>query len=110
KCKTFNWGKEQELAFQTLKDKLCNVHVLALPDGLEDFVVYCDTLRIGLGCVLMQRGPELVKEAIEKSSQIKDRLKVARDHQNSYADKRRKPLEFSVGDYVLFKVSPWKGV
>ncbi|GKG27241.1 hypothetical protein Tco_0402944, partial [Tanacetum coccineum] len=41
---------------------------------------------------------------------IKDRLKVARDRQKSYADKRRKPLEFSVGDYVLLKVSPWKGV
>ncbi|GKF23979.1 hypothetical protein Tco_0076301, partial [Tanacetum coccineum] len=37
-------------------------------------------------------------------------LKVARDRQKSYADKRRKPLEFSVGDYVLLKVSPWKGV
>ncbi|GJR62164.1 putative reverse transcriptase domain-containing protein [Tanacetum coccineum] len=36
--------------------------------------------------------------------------KVARDHQKSYANKRRKPLEFSVGDYVLLKVSPWKGV
>ncbi|GJX90196.1 putative reverse transcriptase domain-containing protein [Tanacetum coccineum] len=41
---------------------------------------------------------------------IKDRLKVARDRQKSYADKSRKPLEFSVGDYVLLKVSPWKGV
>ncbi|GJU93283.1 reverse transcriptase domain-containing protein [Tanacetum coccineum] len=56
KCKTFNWGEEQELAFQTLKDKLCNAPVLALPDGPEDFVVYCDASGIGLGCVLMQRG------------------------------------------------------
>ncbi|GJY56563.1 putative reverse transcriptase domain-containing protein [Tanacetum coccineum] len=39
-----------------------------------------------------------------------DRLKAARDHQKSYVDKRRKPLEFSVGDYVLLKVSPWKCV
>ncbi|GKF99987.1 putative reverse transcriptase domain-containing protein, partial [Tanacetum coccineum] len=46
----------KELAFQTLKDKLCNAPVLALPDGPEDFVVYCDASRIGLGCVLMQRG------------------------------------------------------
>ncbi|GKB35456.1 putative reverse transcriptase domain-containing protein [Tanacetum coccineum] len=38
KCKTFDWGEEQELTFQTLKDKLCNTHVLALPDGPEDFV------------------------------------------------------------------------
>ncbi|GKD76803.1 putative reverse transcriptase domain-containing protein, partial [Tanacetum coccineum] len=55
KCKTFNWGKEQELAFQTLKDKLCNAPVLAFPDGPEDFVVYCDASGIELGCVLMQK-------------------------------------------------------
>ncbi|GJU75701.1 putative reverse transcriptase domain-containing protein [Tanacetum coccineum] len=55
-------------------------------------------------------GPELVQETTEKISQIKDGLKAARDSQKSYADKRRKPLEFSVGDYVLLKVSPWKGV
>ncbi|GKC40186.1 putative nucleotidyltransferase, ribonuclease H [Tanacetum coccineum] len=56
KSKTFDWGEEHELAFQTLKDKLCNAPVLALPDGPEDFVVYCDASGIGLGCVLMQRG------------------------------------------------------
>ncbi|GJZ16606.1 putative reverse transcriptase domain-containing protein [Tanacetum coccineum] len=55
-------------------------------------------------------GPELVQETIEKILQIKDRLKAARDRRKSYADKKRKPLEFSVGDYVLLKVSPWKGV
>ncbi|GJX71679.1 putative reverse transcriptase domain-containing protein, partial [Tanacetum coccineum] len=51
-----------------------------------------------------------VQEATEKISQIKDTLKAAHDHQKSYADKRRKPLEFSVGDYFLLKVSPWKDV
>ncbi|GJU26856.1 putative reverse transcriptase domain-containing protein [Tanacetum coccineum] len=56
KCKTFDWGEEQELAFQTLKDKLCNAHVLALPDGPKEFVVYCNASGIGLGYVLMQRG------------------------------------------------------
>ncbi|GKD69713.1 putative reverse transcriptase domain-containing protein [Tanacetum coccineum] len=55
-------------------------------------------------------GHELVQETTEKISQIKDRLKAARDRQKSYADKRKKPLEFSVSDYVLLKVSPWKGV
>ncbi|GKA03341.1 reverse transcriptase domain-containing protein [Tanacetum coccineum] len=49
-------GEEQELAFQTLKDKLCNALVLALSDRPEDFVVYCDASGIGLGCVLMQKG------------------------------------------------------
>ncbi|GKC63700.1 putative reverse transcriptase domain-containing protein, partial [Tanacetum coccineum] len=49
-------GKEQELTFQTLKDKLCNASVLALPGGPKDFVVYCDVFGLGLGCMLMQRG------------------------------------------------------
>ncbi|GJV27907.1 putative reverse transcriptase domain-containing protein [Tanacetum coccineum] len=56
KCMTFDWGEEQERAFQTLKDKLCNAPVLALLDSPEDFVVYCDASGLGLGCVLMQRG------------------------------------------------------
>ncbi|GJZ82435.1 hypothetical protein Tco_0647608, partial [Tanacetum coccineum] len=50
------------------------------------------------------------QETTEKISQIKDRLKAMRDRQKSYADKRRKPLEFSVGEHVLLKVSPWKGL
>ncbi|GJZ19441.1 putative reverse transcriptase domain-containing protein [Tanacetum coccineum] len=55
-------------------------------------------------------GPEIVQETTEKIIQIKERLKTARSRQKSYADKRRKPLEFKVGDRVLLKVSPWKGV
>nr|GFC56675.1 reverse transcriptase domain-containing protein [Tanacetum cinerariifolium] len=55
-------------------------------------------------------GPEIVQETTDKIVQIKERLKVARDRQKSYADKRRKPLEFSVGDKVLLKVSPRKSV
>nr|GEV68762.1 putative reverse transcriptase domain-containing protein [Tanacetum cinerariifolium] len=251
-------GEEQELAFQTLKDKLCNAPVLALPDGPEDFVVYCDVSGIVLGALVfalkmwrnhlygtksfiytdhkslqdifsqkelnMQhrrrmesfsdydceiryhtgkanvvadalsrkerfkpkrvramnmtlqssikdrvltaqkeavnetgdvrtlimdeahklkyyihpradkmyydlrdrkcRSPimraevgegyliklELVQETNEKILQIKDRLKATRDRQKSYADKRMRPLVFSVGNYVLLKVSPWKCV
>ncbi|GKA70039.1 hypothetical protein Tco_0776103, partial [Tanacetum coccineum] len=44
------------------------------------------------------------------SNKLCGRLKAARNHQKSYADKRRKLLKFSVGEYVLLKVSPWKGV
>ncbi|GJR06121.1 ribonuclease H-like domain, reverse transcriptase, RNA-dependent DNA polymerase [Tanacetum coccineum] len=60
KSRTFDWGEEQENAFQTLKDKLCNAYVLTLLDGPEDFVVYCDASGLGLGCVLMQRGKVIV--------------------------------------------------
>ncbi|GKG11894.1 putative reverse transcriptase domain-containing protein, partial [Tanacetum coccineum] len=63
--------------------------------------------KIGEGQLI---GPEIVQETTEKISQIKDRLKVACDRQKSYADKRRKPFKFSVGDHVLLNVSPWKGV
>nr|GEX82481.1 putative reverse transcriptase domain-containing protein [Tanacetum cinerariifolium] len=237
-------GEEQELAFQTLKGKLCNAPILALPNGPNDFVVYCDASGIRLGCVLMQRelfsdydydyeiryhlGKEnVVADALSRKkrvkpkrvramnmtlqSSIKDRILTAQKkvvdesvglhkgfdsqcksirnsfdmstsyrpqidgqsertiqtledmfrgcvidfegswdvhlplvkfsynnsyhssmrwrrlrhcmvesivHQlcglrlekKSYVDKRRKPLEFNVGDYVLLKVSPWKGV
>ncbi|GKF17112.1 hypothetical protein Tco_0062030, partial [Tanacetum coccineum] len=55
-------------------------------------------------------GPEIVQEMTEKIVQIKEILKTARSHHKSYANKRRKPLEFQVRDRVLLKVSPWKGV
>ncbi|GKA48551.1 reverse transcriptase domain-containing protein [Tanacetum coccineum] len=55
-------------------------------------------------------GPELVQETTDKVVVIRDRLKAARDRQKSYANNRRKPLEFQVGDHVMLKVSPWKGV
>ncbi|KAI3813958.1 hypothetical protein L1987_18694 [Smallanthus sonchifolius] len=55
-------------------------------------------------------GPKLALETSEKTVQIRNRMATARDRQKSYADRRRKPLEFQVGDMVLLKVSPWKGV
>ncbi|GJU34881.1 putative reverse transcriptase domain-containing protein [Tanacetum coccineum] len=205
KCKTFDWGEEQELAFQTLKDKLCNAPVLALPDGLEDFMLKVHeknytTRDLKLGAVvfarkilrhylygtksviytdhkslqhifsqkelnmrqrhwiklfsdydceiryhpgkanvvagalirkeravdesaILQKGlDEMIEQRIDGTLYYLDRIWVplksdigiggqaARDRQKSYADKRRKPLEFSVGEYVLLKVSPWKGV
>nr|GEZ80840.1 putative reverse transcriptase domain-containing protein [Tanacetum cinerariifolium] len=54
--KTYVWGDKQDEAFRILKEKLCNAPVLALPDGPNDFVVYCDASKQGFGCVLMQRG------------------------------------------------------
>ncbi|GJW40231.1 putative reverse transcriptase domain-containing protein [Tanacetum coccineum] len=55
-------------------------------------------------------GPELVQETTDKVMLIKEKLKAAKGHQKSYVDNSRKPLEFEVGDRVLLKVSPWKGV
>ncbi|KAM0046424.1 hypothetical protein Hdeb2414_s0009g00316131 [Helianthus debilis subsp. tardiflorus] len=52
----------------------------------------------------------LLQETTDKIHQIRDNLLKSRDRQKSYADKGRMPLEFDVGDYVLLKVSPWKGV
>nr|GEW47839.1 hypothetical protein [Tanacetum cinerariifolium] len=169
KNKKYEWGVEQEEAFQTLKDNLCNALILSLPDGIEDFVVYCDASNQGLCCVLMQRGkkksviymdhkslqhifdqkelnmfqrrwiklftisvrfaiiqalyrrkcrspilwaeigesrlirPKLVQESTDKIVLIKKKLKATRDRQKSYADNRRKPLGFEVGDQVLLK-------
>nr|GFB69168.1 putative reverse transcriptase domain-containing protein [Tanacetum cinerariifolium] len=55
-------------------------------------------------------GPELIQETIEKIIQIKQRMQAARDRQKIYVDMKRKPMEFQVGDKVMLKVSPWKGV
>nr|GFC56109.1 putative reverse transcriptase domain-containing protein [Tanacetum cinerariifolium] len=55
-------------------------------------------------------GPELIQETTEKIVQIMERMQAARDRQKSYADLKRKPMEFQVGDKVMLKVSPWKGV
>nr|GEZ20119.1 putative reverse transcriptase domain-containing protein [Tanacetum cinerariifolium] len=55
-------------------------------------------------------GPELVRETTEKIVQIKNRLLAARSRQKSYADLKRRLTEFEVGDKVMLKVSPWRGV
>nr|GEX06375.1 hypothetical protein [Tanacetum cinerariifolium] len=148
----------EELAFQTMKDKLCNAPILALPDGLEYFIVYYDALGLGLGCVLMQRGKviayassdydceicyhpgkaNVVADALSRKERIKPKriramnmnlqssikdkiLATQKETSDEFAGlqkgldepiehKRRKPLEFSMSEYVLLKVSPWKGV
>nr|GEZ42736.1 putative reverse transcriptase domain-containing protein [Tanacetum cinerariifolium] len=51
----FEWGDKKEAAFQLLKQKLCSAPILALPEGNEDFSIYCDASIKGLGTVLMQR-------------------------------------------------------
>ncbi|GJW24166.1 putative reverse transcriptase domain-containing protein [Tanacetum coccineum] len=102
----FDWGEKEENAFQLIKQKLCSAPILALPEGSEDFVVYCDASHKGLA-VDDHRSE---KETTEKIVLIKQRIQAAQDRQKSYADLKRKPMEFEVGDRVMLKVSPWKEV
>nr|GEZ37399.1 retrotransposon protein, putative, Ty3-gypsy subclass [Tanacetum cinerariifolium] len=202
KNKKYIWGEDQESAFQQLKQKLYEAPILALPEGNEDFVVYCDGSLQGLRDMLMQRekvivyasqklkpheenytthdlelgalvfalkylygtkytvftehkslqhvlnqkelnmrqrrcyhasieatpfealhgqkcrspvcwakvgefqltGPEIIHETTKKIVQIRQRLQAARDRHRSYANSRRKPLEFQVRDHVMLKV------
>ncbi|GKA48092.1 putative reverse transcriptase domain-containing protein [Tanacetum coccineum] len=184
----FYWGEKEENAFQLIKQKLCSAPIMALPEGSEDFVVYCDTSHKGLGVVLMQREKviayasrqlkvhektytthdlelgsvifalkiwrtltimeprchqwkaNVVADALSRKERIeplrvralvmtislnlpktnfrKLRSKPKKpkeswnedDQQKSYADLKRKPMEFEVGDRVMLKVSPWKGL
>ena len=55
-------------------------------------------------------GLEIVQDTTEKVNMIRERLKIARDRQKSYADNRRRDLQFEIGDQVFLKISPWKGV
>nr|GEY09713.1 putative reverse transcriptase domain-containing protein [Tanacetum cinerariifolium] len=57
----FEWGDKQEAVFQLLKQKLCSAPILALPEGSEDFVAYCDASIKGLGAVLMQRDKDVIE-------------------------------------------------
>nr|GEU85948.1 putative reverse transcriptase domain-containing protein [Tanacetum cinerariifolium] len=121
-------GEDQESAFQLLKRKLCEASILALPDRPEDFVIYYDASLQGstiqgtlwLKCRspvcwaevgdVQLTGPEIIHETTEKIVQIRQRLQATRDQQRSYTNSRRKPLEFQIGDHVMLKVSPRKGV
>ncbi|KAD3336765.1 hypothetical protein E3N88_32284 [Mikania micrantha] len=76
KDRPHEWGPKQEEAFQTLKQKLCNAPVLTLPDGNDDFVVYCNACNQGLGCVLMKRG----KVVAYASRQLKSHKKNYTTH------------------------------
>ncbi|GJS10505.1 putative reverse transcriptase domain-containing protein [Tanacetum coccineum] len=91
KNQKYEWGKEQEEVFQTLKDNLCNAPILSLPDGSEEFVVYCDASNQVLGCVLMQIG----KVVAYASRQLKI-------HEKNYTTH---DLEFRA---VVFSLKTWR--
>nr|GEV45132.1 hypothetical protein [Tanacetum cinerariifolium] len=81
----FNWDDKEEAAFQLIKQKLCTTPILALPEGSEDFVVYCDASHKGWGAVLMQREkkPENFKnedvEGMTRKDIPKERLEPRTD-------------------------------
>ncbi|GKC26146.1 putative reverse transcriptase domain-containing protein [Tanacetum coccineum] len=79
KSKTFDWGEEQENTFQTLKDKLCNAPVLALPDGPKDFVMYYDASGLCVDAKRKERvKPKRVRAMnITLQLSIKDRILAA---------------------------------
>ncbi|GJZ00005.1 putative reverse transcriptase domain-containing protein [Tanacetum coccineum] len=68
------------------------------------------TLQDMLRACVIEFGKEIVQEATKKIIQIKQRFQAAHDQKKSYADLKRKPMEFQVGDRVMLKVLPWKGV
>nr|GFA62425.1 putative reverse transcriptase domain-containing protein [Tanacetum cinerariifolium] len=94
---------QSERTIQTLEDML-RACVMDFGNGWERHLPLAEVEDAQL------TGPELIHETTEKIVQIKKRIQAARDRQNSYADVRRKPLKFQVGDRVMLKVSPWKGV
>ncbi|GJV37778.1 putative reverse transcriptase domain-containing protein [Tanacetum coccineum] len=98
---------QSECTIQTLKDML-RACVLDF-GGNWDVHLPLVARSVGFGERSLI-GPELVQKTTDKVVLIKEKLKAARDRQKRYADNRRKPLEFEVGDKVLLKVSPWNGV
>nr|GFC44873.1 putative gypsy-type retrotransposon polyprotein [Tanacetum cinerariifolium] len=85
-------------------DNITMDFITKLPKSPQGSVVrlFCWT-KVGEAQIL---GPELIQETTEKIIQIKQRMQAARDRQKSYADLKRKPMEFQVGDKVMLKVSP----
>nr|GFC73278.1 reverse transcriptase domain-containing protein [Tanacetum cinerariifolium] len=77
-------------------------------DGQSERTI--QTLEDMLHACAIDFGKELIQKTTEKIIQIKQRMQAAHDRQKSYADLKRKPMEFQVEDKVMLKISPWKGV
>ncbi|GJX31788.1 putative reverse transcriptase domain-containing protein [Tanacetum coccineum] len=99
---------QSERTIQTLKDMLRAL--LRQHYSRHFMVISVDHLSVGPKLEMSNLGPDIIHETTEKIVQIRQRLQDARDRQRSYAYVRRKPLEFQIGDHVMLKVSPRKGV
>nr|GFB96784.1 putative reverse transcriptase domain-containing protein [Tanacetum cinerariifolium] len=96
---------QSERTIQTLEDMLCACAI----DFGKGWVNHLPLVKFSYNNSY-HASPELIQETTEKIVQIKQRMQAAHDRQKSYADLKRKPMEFQVGDKVMLKVSPWKGV
>ncbi|GKA25743.1 putative reverse transcriptase domain-containing protein [Tanacetum coccineum] len=99
--------RQSERTIQTLKDMLraCAAPFKALYGRkCRSPVCWDEVGEVQLTC------PEIVQETTEKIIPIKQRMQATRDRQKSYADLKRKSMDFQVGDNVMLKISPWKGV
>ncbi|GKD13579.1 putative reverse transcriptase domain-containing protein, partial [Tanacetum coccineum] len=101
--KTWSTDGQSERTIQTLEDML-RACVIDFGKVWDRHLPLAEVIDAQL------TGPEIIHETTEKIIPIKKRIQAARDRQKSYADRRRKPLEFRAGDKVMLKVSPWKGV
>nr|GFC06234.1 putative reverse transcriptase domain-containing protein [Tanacetum cinerariifolium] len=94
---------QSERAIQTLEDML-RACAIDFGKGWDNHLPLTEVRKAQI------LGPELIQDTTEKIVQIKQRMQAAHDRQKSYADLKRKPMEFQVEDKVMLKVSPWKGV
>ncbi|GKC60792.1 putative reverse transcriptase domain-containing protein [Tanacetum coccineum] len=100
---------QSERTIQTLEDML-RACVIDFGKGWDKHLPLVSPICWAEVGYVQLTGPEIVHETTEKIVQIQQRLQDARDRQRSYANVRRKPLKFQVGDCVMLKVSPRKGI
>nr|GEY15068.1 reverse transcriptase domain-containing protein [Tanacetum cinerariifolium] len=98
----FDWGDKEEAAFQLLKQKLCSAPILALPEGSEDLVVYCDASHKGLGDILMER--EKVRIVL-KFAKITKNQTIPTQNQKPQR-KARSESKFSANNLTMKPICP----
>ncbi|GJZ56984.1 putative reverse transcriptase domain-containing protein [Tanacetum coccineum] len=99
---------QSERTIQTLKDML-RACVINFGKGWVRHLPLAEFSYNNIGEAQLI-GPELIQETTEKIIMINQRMQAAQDRQKGYANRKRKPMEFEVGDRVMLKVSPWKGI